>query len=345
MESLREAPLTGSIRLVRPFLEVASQDKTSADDWLRKQLGFSDAELSDPDGRVSLGVVASMLSDAVARTGERDLGLRAAVALDAALAEGLDAGPREFVTLRAVMDHAREALPRWADGLRWNFQVRGELAYLQLQLPATLPVPPVGYEFAIAMALMYARRATGDGSLAPREVRFTHEAPADRSLLDELFRCPVVFEADATEIVIETRTLDARLPDSRPSEVRELLEARAPQVTALSNGREGGGYAEQVLALADCELRTISADHISGRLGVSERTLHRRLAAEGTSYRELIERARKTAALRYLEQPRSLGQVADLLGYASTQSFQRAFRRWTGTSPGSYQRQHARRTG
>ena len=143
----------------------------------------------------------------------------------------------------------------------------------------------------------------------------------------------------ATELVMSAEFLERRMPLAEPG-LRELLERRADAM--LARLPQSGGYAEQVLALADGELRTTSAEHISARLGVSERTLHRRLAAEGTSYRELIERVRKAAALRFLDQPRSLEEVADLLGYASTQSFQRAFRRWMGTSPGSYQRQRAR---
>jgi len=224
------------------------------------------------------------------------------------------------------------------------------LAYSQLQLPASIAVHPAVYEFAIAIGLLRARRITGDDALAPREVHFMHSRPDDTSSHERLFRCELVFDAPITQLVMTTNAIDAldgfdTIDRSTPQGDAglHLLDRRTD--TLLSGIPQLGGYAEQVLALADCELRTISADHISGRLGVSERTLHRRLAAEGTSYRELIESARKAAALRYLEQPRSLEEVADLLGYASTQSFQRAFRRWTGTSPGSYQRQHARRTG
>jgi AraC-like DNA-binding protein len=340
MDRIREAPLTGSVRLVWPFLEAAATDQRSTD-WICARLGLAEAQLRDPDTRISLQLASSLLDDAIARTGERDLGLIAAVEFDAAHF-GIDEYlARTRPTLRSVMEHTGRYLPLLADGARCTFEVRGDLAYTQLQLPASVLHPAI-YEFAIAIGLLRARRITSDPSLSPLEVHFTHPRPADTSRHERLFRCELVFDAQVNQLVMSTKSLDRQMPQADPG-LRHLLEQRADAM--LARLPQSGGYAEQVLSLADSELRTISADHISGRLGVSERTLHRRLAAEGTSYRELIERARKAAALRFLEQPRSLEEVADLLGYASTQSFQRAFRRWTGTSPGSYQRQLSRRTG
>lgn len=341
MDRIPEAPLTGSVRLVWPFVEVAAKNQR-ASDWICTRLGLAEAQLRDPDTRISLQRASSLLDDAIVQTGERDLGRIAAVAFDAAHF-GIDEYlARTRPTLRSVMEHAGRYLPLLADDARCTFEVRGDLAYSQLELPAPVALNPAIYEFAMAIGLLRARRITSDPTLSPRQVHFMHARPADTSRHERLFRCELVFEAEVTQLVMPTNALDRQMPRADAA-LRHRLEQRADPM--LARLPQSGGYAEQVLSLADRELRTISADHISGRLGVSERTLHRRLAAEGTSYRELIERARKAAALRFLEQPRSLEEVADLLGYASTQSFQRAFRRWTGTSPGSYQRQLSRRTG
>jgi AraC-like DNA-binding protein len=341
MESLREAPLTGSVRLIWPFLEIAPKDRPVTK-FVCERLGLTERQLRDPDTRISLQLAANLLEDAVMRTRQRDIGLIAAVAFDSA-SFGIDEYlARTRPTLRSVFEHTGRYLPLLMDGARNSFDVEGDQAFTRLQLPAPMVAHPAAYEFAFAVGVLRARRITGDAGLTPHEVHFLHDRPSDTTRHDELFRCPIHFGASVAQLVWSHNNLERRMPNAEPG-LREILEQKADAM--LARLPQAGGYAEQVLALADCELRTISADHISGRLGVSERTLHRRLAAEGTSYRELIERARKAAALRYLEQPRTLEEVADLLGYASTQSFQRAFRRWTGTSPGSYQRQHARRTG
>jgi AraC-like DNA-binding protein len=341
MHRILEAPLTASVRLMWPFLDVATEGARESD-WICSRLGLAEAQLRDPDTRISLQLASSLLDDTIAHTGQRDLGLIAALAFDAAHV-GIDEYlARTRPTLRAVMVDTVGYLTLLADGARCTFEVRGALAYSQLQLPASVALHPAIYEFAIASGLLRARRITANPSLAPREVHFMHARPSDTSRHERLFRCELVFGAPITQLVMSTNALDRRMPGADPG-LRQLPDQRSDAM--LARLPQSGGYTERVLSLADSELRTISADHIAGRLGVSERTLHRRLAAEGTSYRELIGRSRKAAALRFLEQPRSLEEVADLLGYTSTQSFQRAFQRWTGTSPGSYQRQLSRRTG
>jgi AraC-like DNA-binding protein len=73
---------------------------------------------------------------------------------------------------------------------------------------------------------------------------------------------------------------------------------------------------------------------IARQLGMSERTLQRRLAEEGASYQELLEEVRKAAAGRYLEEsPLAIGEIAYLLGYSEPAAFHRAFRRWHATTP------------
>jgi len=73
---------------------------------------------------------------------------------------------------------------------------------------------------------------------------------------------------------------------------------------------------------------------IARQLGMSERTLHRRLAEDGASYQELLEEVRKAAASRYLdESPLAISEIAYLLGYSEPAAFHRAFKRWYATTP------------
>ena len=75
----------------------------------------------------------------------------------------------------------------------------------------------------------------------------------------------------------------------------------------------------------------------SARLHMSTRTLHRRLADAGTSFGAELEALRRGLALRYLEDQRvSIAEVAFLLGYSEPRAFHRAFKAWTGTTPGTW---------
>ena len=69
-------------------------------------------------------------------------------------------------------------------------------------------------------------------------------------------------------------------------------------------------------------------------LAVSVRTLSRKLGEEGTTYAEVVDGLRRSLALQYLREPgMSLSQIAWLLGYEGSTSFNHAFKRWTGRSP------------
>ena len=73
---------------------------------------------------------------------------------------------------------------------------------------------------------------------------------------------------------------------------------------------------------------------VAKALGMSTRTLARRLAVQETTYEEVVDQLRRSLALQYLKEPgMSLSQIAWLLGYEGSTSFNHAFRRWTGSSP------------
>ena len=75
------------------------------------------------------------------------------------------------------------------------------------------------------------------------------------------------------------------------------------------------------------------------RLGMSSRTLQRRLRASGTSFTDLLRRKREFRAIHMLCQGRqSLAEIADALGFSEHSAFSRAFKRWTGTSPAHFRR-------
>jgi AraC-like DNA-binding protein len=81
-------------------------------------------------------------------------------------------------------------------------------------------------------------------------------------------------------------------------------------------------------------------DEVARALGLSARTLKRKLASVGVSYSELVDRERHALALRLLQTKRlTLEEIAQRLHYSSMTNFARAFRRWTGATPGHYRKQ------
>ena len=104
-----------------------------------------------------------------------------------------------------------------------------------------------------------------------------------------------------------------------------LLDSLVARATRFVRTRADGEFPTLVEAAKACH--------------VSERTLKRRLAAEGTSYRQLLEPLRKERALELLAHPeRSIEQIAERCGYSDAANFHRAFRRWYGCGPDAYRK-------
>ncbi|WP_226797837.1 AraC family transcriptional regulator [Cupriavidus necator] len=152
----------------------------------------------------------------------------------------------------------------------------------------------------------------------------------------EAFDCPVRFGEPEDAIVFGRRDLALRLAarvrggPAGPGAGHATREAR-PASASLDDVRA----ALQALAGE----RALSLAAVARHLDISERTLQRRLMAAGTSFRTLCEEARRDLAGGYLAGgAMSLGEIAFRLGFDDANSFFRAFRRWTGMTPGDYRR-------
>ena len=99
------------------------------------------------------------------------------------------------------------------------------------------------------------------------------------------------------------------------------------------------GFAERARAAIAETLLTggSGAEQIARRLAVSLRTLHRRLAEEGTSHGELLDDVRRAQAMLHLRSNQfSIGEISFLLGFAHSNGFHKAFKRWTRITPAQF---------
>ncbi len=167
---------------------------------------------------------------------------------------------------------------------------------------------------------------------------FASPPPAYKDEFPELFGCPVHFGAGRTGAGFAAHYLAAPLVRDE-SELAQMLR-RAP-FELLSRREYGTTVAEQVRralvrALGDSP-RLPALGEIAARLAVSPATLRRRLAAENTSYKDLKDTVRRDAAIAGLaEGSEPIAELAARLGFSEDTAFHRAFRRWTGTTPGAY---------
>ena len=168
----------------------------------------------------------------------------------------------------------------------------------------------------------------------PVGVRFGHRKPVDVGPYRRFFKAPLRFDAEQNALVFSADWLSHKLP-SADSEVRRLLQR---QIDALEV-RHGADFPEQVRSVLRTALVTgqSRADRVAALFSMHSRTLSRRLDAFGVSFQALVDECRFEIARQMLEDSAmDVSEIAGLLDYADPSAFTRAFRRWSGTTPGRW---------
>jgi AraC-like DNA-binding protein len=188
-------------------------------------------------------------------------------------------------------------------------------------------------EFSIALAVRGLREITAK-RVCPVWVSFVHERNSNLGEIRGFFGCPVEFGGPSDRLAFSNETLAAPLI----TEDRYLFDALRPVCDAAA--RERGTPTGTLRDSVEKEVQKLlphgraQRQAVAKALALSPRTLSRRLADEGTTYEEVVDRLRRSLALQYVrEQSLSLSQVGWLLGYEGATSLNHAFKRWTGHSP------------
>ena len=171
----------------------------------------------------------------------------------------------------------------------------------------------------------------------PLEIQFAHARPNDVTPFKAAFNCPLRFDAQFSAVVFSTRWLEQSLPGADPARYQALQERMN-----LSESECERLIVEKVR----CALRsmvlsgTASSDGVASLLDISERTLRRRLEAEGTSFQALLNDTLLTLARQLMsETSLSLSAISAALRYRDLATFSTAFKRWTGISPSQWRRE------
>jgi AraC-like DNA-binding protein len=188
-------------------------------------------------------------------------------------------------------------------------------------------------EFLVTVVIRVCR-ALADRRLTPTAIRLVHRCAAEPSELEKFLGCRIEFGADADEIIFHREAGQLRLVGADPY-LNEILLHYCDQ--ALAHRRSNASSLRITIENAITPLLphgTARLDDVAPKLGMSSRTLARRLTAEGLSFGEILNQLRSDLATHYLgESNLSISQIAWLVGYQGVSAFSHGCKRWTGMNP------------
>ncbi|MCL4226553.1 MAG: helix-turn-helix transcriptional regulator [Myxococcales bacterium] len=302
--------------------------------------GLSEEALRDPGARVPLATCAALVERARVLTGEPALALYVGMQMRVSSHGFLGFAAMTASTVREALTLAERFAATRTSVIGTSTVIEGDTAAVVIEERADLGGLR---EFAI-LSLIVGLWQIGQ-TLTGRPLRGAAEcafpAPAYLARVPLPAGETLRFDRPANRLVFAADLLDLPLVSADPVAVQL---ARAQCERELAALVDAGLPGRVRLALVDPDGRFRSVDEVARVVHVSTRTLKRKLAACGTSYSRLLDDLRRQRALLLLEdRTLALAEVASRLGYTELPNFTRAFRKWTGTTPGAFRRRAAAR--
>ncbi len=306
-------------------------------DEILRAVGLGRSALANPHGFIACVAFTRLLEEAARSTGELCFGLHFGEHFSPR-----NVGPLAYVALNSpTFAVGFENIVRYHrvhnDGVQMSFAIEGQWACARSRLTDPTEAPRQHNEFSSAVALNMMRLMAGS-RWAPAEVHFAHPPPRDTSEHLRVFAAPVSFDHETNAFVIAREFAERPVP-AADSHLYPILK-RYLDRTMKELPREDGALAAVRKVIAE-SMRDgdPTLARVARRLAMSPRTLQRRLAEHATDFKRLVEDTRRRFSTSYLRDPKqTLTEIAFMLGYSEVSAFNRAFKRWTGSTPSDYRR-------
>lgn len=293
--------------------------------------------VGDPDTFVSYRSVVAVLEAAARATGAGDfgrrLGSRQGIEILGPLGVAARTAPTVGEALRAIENYMTVYSPALAIGIQPG---PGEsTATFEWRILATRPpVHRQAAELALGVTCRVFRLLAGEDFL-PSAVQLRHEPLVERSDYVAYFGCPVQFSAPRYGFQFPAGILGRPLKSD--SAVHAVVQDYLDTIVVPTASTTVDAVVK--LIRRTLPTGTLDLDLVAAQLAQHRRTLQRQLAAQGTSFAELVDDVRRDEAERYLrDTDMPLGQLAGLLGLSEQSVLTRACRRWFGATPSQVRR-------
>lgn len=331
MADQRATAMSSWLRALKITIERAGLDAPQ----LFREAGLDIAALDDPQARYPVEGTTRLWRLVRRATGDSAIGLRVADNIDNTtfnvLGYALLASPTLLACFqrieryfRIVTNAADVAVER--DGAHHRLVVH--------MLPGRLQ-PADEAEDALLCVLVGVTRHIYGAAFPIECIEMRRPEPEDTSTFKRVFAAPLRFGQAATTVTVATSILEKPLPSGNAELARYSDTIMAEFVARLD--RDDIVHRVHAAIIAQLPYQEPDANDVARRLGLSRRSMQRRLAAADTAWSSVLDDTRRELAVGYVaDDGYTFSEITFLLGFADTSSFTRAFKRWAGETPRAY---------
>jgi AraC-like DNA-binding protein len=303
-----------------------------------EQARIDTAKFRRPGSRVPLSKMTSLWDIAVYITHDQQFGLKV----------GSRAEPSDYYALghawlaSATLAGGLERLCRYAHVLSTaiaNVEVRREddmVVFVESAHDPGVIVHRTADEAGIAGFFRLCEIVKRE-PVRPLKVELVFPPEAARDYLDDFLQCPVTYGNAIEKFYFSREEFDEPLPGYIPDVLDSTSRIAERYLETLDQSKVATDVRQLLLRMLPSG--KADQDTVASRLYRSTSTLQRQLTAEGTNYRDILESTRRSLAEQYLKDGGySQAEIAFMIGFSDQSNFARAFKRWTGMSPGQFQK-------
>lgn len=304
---------------------------------LLAKAGITSSELTDTDGRLPFDRFKALMREGKSMSGDPAL----------ALHFGAESDLSEFSIVGLIADasetmaHALQQLNRYGQliaevdlGAGERFRnVRDDEGMWLVDLRQDPNGFPEMTESTFARIACHSRLFGDDDKPFVIGARVTHEAPSYRAEYERVFRAPVSFGCDRNALLIDASWISRKVARTTRYAFGVLSQRASELLESLESSKTTRSQVERLL-IPQLHTGALDIEQVAQRLGLSRKTLYRKLKAEDTTFERVLDALRHKMALHYLDGKKvSVNETAYLVGFSDRSTFARAFKRWTGASP------------
>ena len=168
-----------------------------------------------------------------------------------------------------------------------------------------------------------------------KAIYFRRSPPTSPEQFHKHFRCNIIFDAPENEFIFSNEFMDTPIPTANPEIARMNEQLLTDYLAKLKKDDIVNAVLKKIAEIMPTA--EPSQEKISAELGMSTRSLHRKLKEKGVSYKTILDDTRKHLALQLIKQTDlSITEISYQLGFYDSSSFSRSFKRWSGLSPSHY---------